>query len=150
MVIYRLVRSTYKDDFSGTGAYLYGGRWNSKGMYALYAAAHISLAVLEMVVNLDKSVLTSVSSYHLIEISLSDSLVYPFKHGELKEGWIRDREFTQFIGDGFLNSQSGLVLEIQSAVIPEESNFLINPGHPDFEKLTIGKSVPYNLDERLW
>lgn len=150
MELYRLVRSNYKDDFSGSGAYLYGGRWNSKGMPALYASAHISLALLEIVVNIDRTVLVSLDHYHLLQLSIPEPLVLPFKHDALKEDWRDDRAYTRFIGDGFLKSQSGPVMEIPSAVVPEESNFMINPGHPDFQKCNIIWSESYPLDERLY
>ena len=149
MEIYRLVRREYKDDMSGKGAFLGGGRWNSKGVYALYGASHISLAILEIVVNIDRTILRFMSSYYLLSIYVQDSFVIPFKHTSLKRGWQNDIKLSQFIGDGFLQSGSGLVMEVPSAVVPEESNFLINPLHPDFGKIRVVRSVPYDLDKRL-
>ncbi len=138
-----------KDDLSGTGAYLYGGRWNSKGEYALYGASHISLAVLEILVNFDKSLLRLMPSYHLLTMAVPDALILSYKHTSLKPGWQHDVKLTQFIGDGFLQSRSGVIMEVPSAVIPEESNYLINPLHPDFEKIKLLQSQSYNLDKRL-
>ena len=51
MIVYRITNSIYSNDFSGTGAKLAGARWNSKGIAMLYTTEHISLAVLEMLVN---------------------------------------------------------------------------------------------------
>ncbi|WP_236974250.1 RES family NAD+ phosphorylase [Membranihabitans maritimus] len=149
MEVFRLVRSKYKDDFSGKGAYLYGGRWNSPGVYALYAASHISLSVLEIVVNLDREILHYMPSYHLLVMEVPDTLVYPFKHTALEEGWKEDMDLTRFIGDGFLHTQSNLGMEIPSAVIPEESNYLINPLHEEFSKVRMVRSVVFGFDERL-
>ena len=39
--------------FTGEGARLYGGRWNSKGTSMVYAASSQSLAALELLVHLD-------------------------------------------------------------------------------------------------
>ena len=53
MQAYRLVKKRYADDpLSPQGAKLYGGRWNSKGNGAVYAADSVALAVLEVLVHL--------------------------------------------------------------------------------------------------
>ena len=150
MIIYRLVRSAYKDDLSGYGAFLYGGRWNSKGQYALYCAQHISLAVLEIVVNYDRSVTSLLPSYHLIEIDVPDASVIEIDPKALKKNWSNDNEYTRFIGDQFLATGPELVLKVPSAVIPEEYNYLINPSHPDFKKIKTGNIRLYGMDHRLF
>jgi putative toxin-antitoxin system antitoxin component (TIGR02293 family) len=38
---------------------------------------------------------------------------------------------------------------VPSALVLGESNFLLNPGHPDFAKLRIGKPLPFRFDSRL-
>ncbi|MFT4095036.1 MAG: RES family NAD+ phosphorylase [Niabella sp.] len=149
MIIYRLVRSEYKSDLSGYSAFLYGGRWNNKGQYALYGAGHISLAVLEIVVNYDRST-ALLPAYHLIEIEVSDEIVIEIDTAALKKNWASDTEYTQFIGDQFIQTQSGPTLKVPSAVIPEESNFLINPAHNDFKKMKVKNVRPYGLDNRLF
>ena len=45
MIIYRLTTEMYKNDLSGTGAKLFGGRWNSVGLPVLYTTENISLAI---------------------------------------------------------------------------------------------------------
>jgi len=52
MVLYRITSKAYVRDLSGTGAFLYGGRWNKKGIRMLYTSGSLSLAALEIVVNL--------------------------------------------------------------------------------------------------
>ena len=150
MTIYRLVRSEYHNDLSGYGAFLYGGRWNNKGTYALYGAEHISLAVLEIVVNYDRTTISLLPSYHLVELSVPDDEIIEIDRSALKKKWIEDTDYTRYIGDEFLLSKSDLVLKIPSAVIPEEYNYLLNPGHKDFKKVVIDNSRPYGLDNRLF
>ncbi|MCH5598164.1 RES family NAD+ phosphorylase [Niabella ginsengisoli] len=150
MTIYRLVRSEFKDDLSGYGAFLYGGRWNSKGQYALYCAQHISLAVLEIVVNYDRTATPLLPSYHLVEIQVPDSEIIEIDTSVLKKNWSVDSDYTQYIGDEFLQSKSDVILKIPSAVIPEESNYLLNPAHNDFKKVTIATTRQYGLDSRLF
>lgn len=148
MIVYRLTNSKYKDDLSGYGAFLFGGRWNSKQTYALYATEHISLAVLEIVVNFDRIASPLKPSYHLLEIELPDDVAsVSAKH--MPKDWRNDYEYTRFIGDQFLNTKSHLSLKMPSAVIPEEHNFLINPSHPEFTKIKVVGQQEYGFDERL-
>ncbi|MCH5687214.1 RES family NAD+ phosphorylase [Niabella sp. W65] len=150
MTIYRLVRSEYHDDLSGYGAFLYGGRWNSKGQYAVYAAEHISLAVLEIVVNYDRTTTTLLPSFHLVELAVPDNEIIEIDRSVLKKSWNTDMDYTRYIGDEFLQSRSDLILKIPSAVIPEENNYLLNPSHKDFKKIVIERSKRYGLDNRLF
>jgi RES domain-containing protein len=40
-------------------------------------------------------------------------------------------------------------LEVPSAVVPRECNYVLNPVHPDFAALRIEPAEPYELDLRL-
>ena len=40
--------------FDGQGAYLFGGRWNPKGVRCVYTSTSSALAVLEVLVHMDK------------------------------------------------------------------------------------------------
>jgi RES domain-containing protein len=42
------------------------------------------------------------------------------------------------------------VLEVPSVIVDDESNYLINPAHPDFSSITISESRPVELDARLF
>ncbi|HUN03492.1 MAG TPA: RES family NAD+ phosphorylase, partial [Niabella sp.] len=92
MIVYRLANSEYKDDLSGYGSFLYGGRWNSRGLYALYATEHISLAVLEIVVNYNRSAYSIRTSYHLLEIFIPDVPLLQINVAILKKKWQEDLE----------------------------------------------------------
>jgi RES domain-containing protein len=41
------------------------------------------------------------------------------------------------------------VLKLPSAVVPEEFNYVLNPAHPDFGKISIGKPRVFKADPRL-
>lgn len=148
MIVYRIVQSQYSDDLSGFGASLYGGRWNSKGLTALYCSQHISLAVLEMVVNFSRSASPLLQPYELLEIEIPDSL-YIIQLKNLKTDWIINQDYTRFIGDNFLNDEKLLTIQVPSAVIPQESNFMINPKHKLIGKVKIASKKKYGFDNRL-
>ena len=70
MIVYRLTSGQYTNDLSGTGAKLYGGRWNSPGLAALYTTEHISLAVLEILVHM--KAYRRPLDYHLVVLEVPD------------------------------------------------------------------------------
>jgi len=52
-------------------------------------------------------------------------------------------------GDLFIKNKKHLALKVPSAVMPEEYNLLLNPAHPNFNKVKILYSRTLRLDERL-
>lgn len=149
MIIYRLAVEAFKDDLSGTGSKIYGGRWNTPGFVAIYAAENISLAVLEILVNADRNNIPP--TYYLLKLHIPDNLgVKIIKPSGLKEKWYDDFEYSQYIGTNFLQSGKEPVLKVPSAIIKEEYDFLLNPAHHDFKKINIKESVIFNLDIRLF
>jgi RES domain-containing protein len=149
MTVYRIANTAYSNDISGMGAKLMGGRWNSKGLAILYTSEHISLAVLEMLVNTDFK--NYAIPLDMLDISLPNDAEYTeIDIKKLKKDWIRDFEYTRFIGDEFIKDKQGLMLKVPSAVVTEEHNFLINPFHPDFKKVKITETRTFKTDERLF
>ena len=149
MIAYRISNAVYSNDISGTGAKLMGGRWNSKGIPMLYTSEHISLAVLEMLVN------TQFKDYaialDMLSIQLPANIVInEINLKKLKKGWIEDYGYTAFIGDEFIKDKQNLLLKVPSAVITDECNYLINPLHTDFKKIKIIETRSFKTDERLF
>jgi RES domain-containing protein len=149
MVLYRITKCGYAADLSGTGARLYGGRWNSEGKPMLYLASSRSLAVLEVLVHLDPLIIPG--NYCLVEIEVPDDKITTVKVEQLPEDW-RDisgpiilREF----GDAFLKKQEHLLMKVPSSIVPAEYNYLLNPLHPDSFNVKLLKREPFGFDRRL-
>jgi RES domain-containing protein len=70
---------------------------------------------------------------------------------ELPADWrsIAAREKLQAIGTAWARKQSAAVLAVPSAVIPVESNYLLNLLHPDFRRIRVGKPQRFETDLRL-
>jgi RES domain-containing protein len=148
MMVYRFSGEQYKDDISGNGAGLFGGRWNSKGNPVLYTSKHISLAVLELLVH-NKNY-TSFKDPWLVSIFIPDPILPVVIVAEkLITGWNSKPEYTQWTGDLFLHETGSLMLSVPSSIIPQENNVLINPKHADFKKVRIVDAVLFELDKRL-
>jgi RES domain-containing protein len=148
---WRIVKRRHaRSAFDGEGARLYGGRWNSSGTRMVYVAGSVSLAVLEVLVHLgDVGVL---SSYSLCAVEFEDGLIEPLDRSRLPADW---RSYpappgSREIGDAWVKGGSSVILEVPSAVVERESNYLINPAHPDFASVNVGVPEPFEFDSRLF
>lgn len=147
---WRIVKSRHgASAFDGEGARLYGGRWNSPGTRMVYTAQSKSLAILEVLVHLQKS--SVLPSYSLRAAHFGEELLERLDRLELPGDW---REHPappalRRIGDTWVEEGRSCVLEVPSVVVEEESNYLLNPLHPDFDYITIGEPEPFEFDPRL-
>jgi len=147
--VWRLVTARYAATaFSGEGARLYGGRWNRKGVPMVYTAGRQSLAVLEALVQ-DQPLR---ARYLMIPAILPKSLNIERVAAErLPANWrsLATREELQAIGGEWAKARSSAVLAVPSAVIPAETNYLLNPLHPQFGRIEIGDAQELVTDVRL-
>ena len=135
--------------FSGEGAFRYGGRWNSRGVPVVYLGGNPSISALEIVVNTDDSEDLYRIPYVLIPVDFEEALVT--RPQSLPDDWKQDPPppSCAAVGDEWLRSDRSALLEVPSAVIPLERNFILNPLHKDFPQITIGKSQAFEFDSRL-
>ncbi len=150
LTAWRIVESRYKNKaFSGDGARLFGGRWNSKGLAVIYTAGSLALASIEMVVNLPSPKL--LEAFVCIPVNFDADLVEILLPEKYPRNW-QHRPIspeTKAIGDRWIQQLRSPVLRVPSVIVPEEFNYLINPAHPDFAKIEIGQPVVYHFDPRL-
>jgi RES domain-containing protein len=133
--------------FSGEGAAKTGGRWNSRGIAMVYTSCTKSLATLETLVHLNPPMLFT---YVAIRAKFDDAIVETFPVKNLPADWRMEPPppSTKIIGDTWVREVRSAVLALPS-VITGELNHLINPAHPDFKKISIGKPEPFIFDPRL-
>jgi RES domain-containing protein len=142
-------RRLAKDAFSGEGARLYGGRWNSPGVSVVYAAQSQALAALELLVHLEISEL--LHEYVVIEARFDRALVTRLAKADLPPDWRASPAPASIraIGDAWVAEEPSPVLEVPSAVIPAENIYLLNPQHSAFAKIQTGNPVDFEFDPRL-
>ncbi len=135
--------------FSGEGAFLYGGRWNSPGVSVVYTSAARSLAALEMLVHLDDPNDLAALKFVVIPVEVPEGCIG--EASRLPRNWwmYPAPSSSARIGDAWIASGDSPVLRVPSAVVREEWNYLMNPAHPAFSKLKIGKPKRFAFDSRL-
>jgi RES domain-containing protein len=140
-------------DLSGKGAEKTGGRWNRSGRAVVYSSSTASLACLETVVHLNADDGLPLNRF-LVRIEVPADVWRARERKsvvDLGVGWgaVPPGKVSLDVGDAWLASQSCALLEIPSVIVPEESNILINPAHPDTARLTATKLRPWFYDGRL-
>jgi RES domain-containing protein len=147
MVVYRISREEYATLTSSGVA----NRWNKSGEKVIYAGASRSLSTLELVVH--RSGIKTTKVYKLIQIFFPDEpdLIEQIPISSLPKDWknLVAYPVLQEIGSKWYNSKKSLILQVPSAIISQEFNFLINTTHPLFSKVKIIKIEDYFWDDRL-
>ncbi|NVO19896.1 MAG: RES family NAD+ phosphorylase [Bacteroidetes bacterium] len=151
MKAFRLGKTAFANDLSGKGAERAGGRWNSKGVAMVYTSETRALCTAEIAVHTPLGNLPL--DYTLICLEIPDDLTTSFlKEADLPSDWkaFPHSHTTQEIGDLFIREMKTAVLKVPSAVVQGEFNFLLNPNHPEFNRIMTIGSEPYHFDDRLF
>ncbi|MBL4745152.1 MAG: RES family NAD+ phosphorylase [Flavobacteriaceae bacterium] len=150
MELYRISAEKYATSLHASGA---SNRWNKKGEYVIYAGSSRSLATLELIVH--RNFIKPDIRYKVMILSIPDDdfLVKSFGTKDLPLKWRKFEMYSklQEIGSNWYNRKESLLLKVPSAIIPYESNYIINTEHPDFiDKVQLVRTEHYFWDERLF
>ena len=150
--IHRLTKARYAESaFSGEGVARQDGRWHRRGIRLTYASDTPAGALLEVIAH------TEASSQLEHDCVLFEVRFDPGEHlltvrpDVLPVNWraIPWPNSTQEIGTFWHREQASTILEVPSAVVPRQHNYLINTEHPRFEELQVQEPVPFEIDTRL-
>jgi RES domain-containing protein len=150
--IFRLSAAQFKDRlWTGEGGLYVDGRWHTPGYRVVYAAQSLSLAQLEVLVHIadrkqmPKLVWASAVIPGTLVIRTIEAPLLPVDW----RGFSPYSKETQRIGMRWLAEADSPVLKVPSAISEAEWNFLLNPIHPDFQKLKLGVPIPFVMDPRV-
>jgi len=150
MLVYRIAKKDVVKDLTGTGAKLYGGRWNHRGTAVVYTSETRALAAVEFLVHVSLSNVPRGQIIATIEIP-DDIVPEEAPRASLPRGW-RDypapREVAD-LGTRWVKSNKSLLLRVPSAVVEQEYNILINPLHSDMGKVGLQGVEKFEFDKRL-
>lgn len=118
-------------------------------MRMVYVASTRALAALEMAVHLDRA--TLLASFVLIPCEFDERLATTIDRRALPAQWRRNPPPPELaaIGDAWVKHAQSAVLAVPSAIIEDETNFLLNPAHPDFSAIRVGDPQAFEFDARL-
>lgn len=151
MRIWRICRKRHAGGaFSGEGARLYGGRWNTPGVPMVYASSSLALAALELFVHLEPN-LQPDDLVSIAALLPEGEPALRLKADQLPKGWQTD-DFAPLrtLGDDWIRERSSLALEVPSAALPMECNVLVNPLHPAIAEVKVDSPQPFQFDARMF
>jgi RES domain-containing protein len=147
MLIYRILLAKYGEKLIGSR---YAARWNSDDIEVIYNASSRSLACLEIVVHRDQEGLNQL--FNVLTIDCPDKLkIEIVSLNDLPPNWAdySNIHITQEIGDAWVKGAKTAVMQVPSAIVNEEVNYLLNPNHPDFKRIKLIKTQPFTFDGRI-
>jgi len=147
MRVYRITLAKYSRSLHASGM---PARWNSKDVRMIYTAASRALACLENLVH--RNALGLDQLFRTMVIDIPDDLVIKrINSNSLPLAWqaFANYQYTQKLGDAWIAGRKSAVLQVPSALIPQEFNYLINPDHPDFKKIRLVATESFVFDPRI-
>lgn len=133
---------------SGFGAGVRGGRWNPRGVPVVYTSPAYEGTLLEVLAHMEASRIPRghVASRIVLpgdcEVRVLDSDDCP--------DW-SDRAACRDIGREWIESRRSLALQVPAYVAqPWGRNVLLNPHHPHFGRVRVGKVADVGWDPRLF
>ena len=117
----------------------------------VYTSSTLSLAALETLAHFDEEEAPA----RLVAIPADipqDLSITRIKASELASNWrtTPSPESLAEIGTRWAAARDSLLLAVPSAIIPEDLNYLLNPLHPQFKRIRIGRPKPFSFDPLLW
>ncbi len=151
MIVFRLIQEKFSPDWEGKGAKLIGRRWNRKGIAMIYTSESRALCTVEIAVHLNLS--AAPENYILLTINIPEEIeVLEVDTNSLSDGWNKFpfTEQTRQLGSQLILENRYAVMKVPSAIVPGDFNYLLNPGHKDFGKITKIRQEPYEFDGRFF
>ena len=144
MELWRLYREAHGPGLDGRGGLFAAGRWHEIGSLAVYFGATPAIAVLEKLAHIDAAFLPDDLMLACYSVDVRTEQLRPVSATQL-----RNIERTRRLGVAFLKRGAACLLRVPSVVLPEESNFMLNPLHPEASSLRLKTTRSFSFDQRL-
>ncbi len=144
MVLWRISRHR---DISGIGGLKAGGRWHYPGQPVVYLSENPASALLEVCVHTAANDVPP--DFTLLRIEGPELVIPAIAETGLPEGWQWRFEIARSLGTDWLRKGEAVMLKLPSAIVPQTTNFLFNPLHPDARRFQIAEAFGYPFDNRI-
>lgn len=147
--LWRLYRARHGPGLDGLGGLFADGRWHALGERVVYFGASAAIVVLERLAHADPGLLPADLRLARFEFSEPVLETRVADLAALPANWTQDENATRRIGGRWRRQGSSCLLAAPSAILPEESNFVLNPEHPDATQLRLVSERLFTFDPRL-
>jgi RES domain-containing protein len=144
--MWRLYRTRHGPGLGGIGGIFAEGRWHTLGERVVYFGGSAAIVVLERLAHTDPDLLPDDLRLARFDFSapVLESRVEEF--ATLPASWNRQEYVTRRIGGRWRQQASSCLLAVPSAILPEEYNFVLNPEHPDAQRLRLVRERRFTFD----
>jgi len=117
----------------------------------VYTSLSLSLAVVEIFVHLEIAVEPDDLWAVAAELPIEESQAERVTLAGLPRDWREVNQPTlRAIGSAWALSRRSLALLVPSVAVEGEWNALVNPEHPDANKITVLDAKPFRIDPRMF
>jgi RES domain-containing protein len=137
--------------WSGDGARLFGQRWNPAGLPAIYTGTSFAICLVEILVHANRKTPPTAARY--IEAVVPDDVSREIFDPSSQFGWDdpMDTSIAQTFGRAWIEERRSSLLIVPSVVTGgRDINVVVNPGHPDAARISVGPETPAKFDWRLF
>jgi RES domain-containing protein len=146
-----LWRISNHSTLDGRGGLQASARWHSQGRAIVYLATSPAGALVEVLVHLELDPQRLPASYRMLKAEAPDEiLLRRITAATLPNNWRDDPGLTRNLGDEWLIAGQSSLLEVPSAILPETFNLLLNPRHPDAQRVAVLWHQPFPYDRRFF
>lgn len=148
MLVYRIAGKKHSRDLSGTGAALFGGRWNKKGTPVLYTGENPEIALLETIVHTPPML---VPATDILSLEIPDHSITALSIKDLPKNWTDYPAPTILseIAEAWVQKGETLALQVPSCIIASARNYILNCRHPEFQLVKLVELEDFRFDVRL-
>ncbi len=145
-----LWRISNYESLGGEGGLRASARFHTKGRPIVYLAGSAAGAMVETLVHLNGRLDKTPNNYKLLRMEAPEALDVTDLSGALPKQWKDDLTLTRRLGDEWLAGQGSALARIPSAIMPDTSNYLLNPLHRDAATLRIVAVMNERYDARFF
>ncbi len=148
MIVFRITGKKHANDISGSGAAIYGGRWNKKGTPVLYTGENKEIALIETIVHIPPMLIPDLV---ILTIEIPDDSIKEIELAHLPKNWVNYPAPTILseIAENWVQKEETIALKVPSCIIHSSHNFILNCNHPDYKRIKILDHQNFYFDTRL-
>jgi RES domain-containing protein len=148
MLVYRIAGKKHSDDLTGTGAAMYGGRWNRKGTLVLSTGESKEIALLETIVHTPSMI---VPKLDIVTLEIPDDSIITIEIDMLPSNWESYPAPTVLseIGEQWIEDSKTIALKVPSCIIHSAYNLILNCRHIDYKKVKLVDKGNFKFNSRL-
>ena len=148
MLVYRITGKKFAKDISGTGAAIFGGRWNKKGIPVLYTGESKEIALLETIVHTPPMLVPDLA---ILTLEIPDHSITEIKIKDLPRNWLDypAPSILAEIGNDWIRKGETIALKVPSCIIHSANNYILNCRHPDYINVKLIEHKDFHFDSRL-